>query len=335
MLIDNIFVTEALHQNFESMILIDDMSNHLPVLAMLKQTRLLNTDPVTFESRCLNDNKLKAVNNKLIHIEWIGILTGTTSDEKFNQLSETVERVLDTMAPIKTVRISAKRQFVEPWMMRGLEIASQNKMKLYKKTIAANCTDEDLARYRQHRNMYNSLKNRLKQDFYQSRCISYRQNAKKLWSLINNTIKKVKHKGSIIPYITVDGLKQYHPKTITNSFGEFYSNLGPHLVKQIIPGTTPMSTYLGNIPKHLRSMVLRPTTVMEVNTLIKQLPNKMSHGYDNISNVMLKVLRTSIAFPLCHIFNSSLAEGTFPEWMKRAEVIPLYKGKDMDIMINY
>ena len=69
------------------------------------------------------------MNNKLIHIDWIGVLTGTTSDEKFNQFSETVERVLDTMAPIKSVRISAKRQFVEPWMTRGLEIASQNKMK--------------------------------------------------------------------------------------------------------------------------------------------------------------------------------------------------------------
>ena len=101
------------------------------------------------------------------------------------------------MAPIKTVRISAKRQFVEPWMTRGLEIASQNKMRLYKKTLAADCTDEDLVRYKQHRNTYNSLKNRLRQDFYHSRCISYRQNAKKLWSLINNTIKKVKHKGSI------------------------------------------------------------------------------------------------------------------------------------------
>ena len=68
-LIDNIFVMEALHQNFESMILINDMSDHLPVLAMLKQTRLLNTDQATFESRCLNDNNLKAVNNKLIHTD--------------------------------------------------------------------------------------------------------------------------------------------------------------------------------------------------------------------------------------------------------------------------
>ena len=37
-LIDNIFVTDNLHRNFESTILIEDMSDHLPILAMLKQT---------------------------------------------------------------------------------------------------------------------------------------------------------------------------------------------------------------------------------------------------------------------------------------------------------
>ena len=82
-------------------------------------------------------------------------------------------------------------------------------------------------------------------------------------------------------------------------------------------------------------MVLCPTTVPKIDTLIRKLPNKTSHGFDNISNTMLKSLRTSITFPLCHIFNCLLLEGSFPERMKRAEVIPLYKGKDMDIMINY
>ena len=43
----------------------------------------------------------------------------------------------------------------------------------------------------------------------------------------------------------------------------------------------------------------------------------------------------SIIFPLCHIFNQSIYEGSFPELMKKAEVIPCYKGKEMDYMINY
>ena len=82
-------------------------------------------------------------------------------------------------------------------------------------------------------------------------------------------------------------------------------------------------------------MALCPTMVHEIDNLIRQLPNKTSHGFDNISNTMLKSLRTSITFSLCHIFNCSLMEGSFPERMKKAEVIPLYKGVDMDNMINY
>ena len=69
--------------------------------------------------------------------------------------------------------------------------------------------------------------------------------------------------------------------------------------------------------------------------MIKQLPNKTSYGHDKISNIVLKALPTRIIYPLCHIFNSSLSEGTFPEQMKTAEVIPLYKGNNMDLMINY
>ena len=153
--------------------------------------------------------------------------------------------------------------------------------------------------------------------------------------LINNTIKKVKHKGSIIPYITVEGLKHYNPHKIANCFGKFYSKLGSELANQILPGITTISTYLNNIPRNLGSMVLTPTTVHEIDALIRKLPNKSSCGFDNISNIMLKSLRTSITFPLCHIFNTSLIEGSFPDRMKVAEIIPPYKGKEMDKMINY
>ena len=334
-LIDNIFVTEILHRNFESTILIDDISDHLPTLAMLKQTRLMNHEPIAFNSRCLNENKLKQVNHKLMRVDWIGVLTGTTSDEKFNQFSDRIEQVLDEIAPIKHVRISAKRRFVEPWMTRGLEVASHKNLKLYKKTVSNNCMEADQAKYKEHRNLYNSLKSQLKKNYYRTRCIEYEPNAKKLWSLINDTVKRVKHKGSIISYITVNRLKQYNPYKIANSFGNFCSTLGSDLANKILPGTTPISTYLSNIPWSLNSMVLHSTTIHEIDNLIRQLPNKTSHGFDNISNTMLKSLRTSITFPLCHIFNCSLMEGSFPKRMKKVEVIPLYKGKDMDNVINY
>ena len=72
-----------------------------------------------------------------------------------------------------------------------------------------------------------------------------------------------------------------------------------------------------------------------MESIIKELPNKASHGHDNISNTLLKQLCPSISFPLCAIFNQSLVTGKFPEAMKKAEIIPLYKGKEFDMVVNY
>ena len=81
-LIDNIYMNDQLHRSFDSMLLISDISDHLPVVTLLKQTKLLNKKPLVFESRCLNEAKLKTVNHQLMRKDWIGILMGATCNEK-------------------------------------------------------------------------------------------------------------------------------------------------------------------------------------------------------------------------------------------------------------
>ena len=94
---------------------------------MLKQTKLRNSELIIFKSRGLNENKLKQVNAELMKVDWIGILNGTTSDTKFNQFSEKVEQILNSVAPVKEVKISAKRRYHELWMMHGLEQFAKKK----------------------------------------------------------------------------------------------------------------------------------------------------------------------------------------------------------------
>ena len=201
-----------------------------------------------------------------------------------------MKQVLDDIGPVKTVRISAKWRYIEPRMTRGLEEASKTKLKLYKKCIQIGSTTEDQCKYKQHRNIYKELKQIQKKDYYQTKCQAYKSNSKKLWALINNTITKVKHKGSIIPYITVDGIRQNRPKGIANSFGEFYSKLGSSLAEKVVPGTTSINDYLAKIPKQVDSIALKQTMPLETDTIIRNLPNKTSHGHDEISNIMLKAL---------------------------------------------
>ena len=50
---------------------------------------------------------------------------------------------------------------------------------------------------------------------------------------------------------------------------------------------------------------------------------------------MLKQLSPNISFALSIVFNQSIDQGIFPSVMKRAEVIPLCKGRDQDQIVNY
>ena len=165
--------------------------------------------------------------------------------------------------------------------------------------------------------------------------MEYKSNTKKLWQLINSRIGKCKHQVSIIPYITVQGIKTYDPKSIANKFGQFYSELGANLAATIKPGRTSVQDYISKIPQNLNSLVINPTNPREIEKLINNLPNKSSSGHDNVSNVLLKQLNESISYPLALIFNQSIQDGVFSERMKTAEIIQLYKGKEQDLVINY
>lgn len=63
----------------------------------------------------------------------------------------------------------------------------------------------------------------------------------------------------------------------------------------------------------------------EVISIIKSLKNKHSSGIDDISSSLVKGISVNIADILSHIFNASLELGIFPELLKTAIVLPLFK----------
>ena len=156
----------------------------------------------------------------------------------------------------------------------------------------------------------------------------------KLWQLINNRIGKCKHRGSIIPYITVNGIKPYNPDKIANCFGQFYADLGESLASKITPGNRTINKYINNIPRMLNSFIMWPTSWAEIEKIIN-MPNETSSGHDQISRKLLKNLNQSISYPLSLIFNQSPESGIFLDLIKIAEIISLYKGKEQNQVFNY
>ena len=65
----------------------------------------------------------------------------------------------------------------------------------------------------------------------------------------------------------------------------------------------------------------------QVTKAIKSLKGKSSSGIDFISPQVIKMSVDIITTPLCHIINSSISEGVFPNSWKVGKIIPIYKNK--------
>ena len=133
----------------------------------------------------------------------------------------------------------------------------------------------------------------------------------------------------------MEGIPRYDPKTITNEFCKHFSTVGEVYANNIPPASKNISDYLNAIPQNQQSIFLDPTDTNKIRELINELVPKNSSGFDNLSNKLLKKLLPALLQPLEIIFNKSLAEGVFPEEMKRADVGPLYKSKGYQETNNF
>ena len=111
--------------------------------------------------------------------------------------------------------------------------------------------------------------------------------------------------------------------------------MGSELAGKIPKSRRNIHDYVSDIPRMLNSLIVRNIKHTDIEKIIKSLPAKTSSGHDGISNKLLKDLNCTISYPLSIIFNQSLETGIFPEKMKIAEIVPLYKSKEEDKVINY
>ena len=83
------------------------------------------------------------------------------------------------------------------------------------------------------------------------------------------------------------------------------------------------------------TLFLKPVTKEEIINLVKNTKSKQSKDHDDIDICLVKKILPHIVTPLEHIFNISLQKGVFPDGMKLARVIPLFKNGEMNDFSNY
>ena len=127
-----------------------------------------------------------------------------------------------------------------------------------------------------------------------------------------NLIKEVIYKGNT--------LKEDFP--ITNAFSEFFSTIGENLAKDFPKNNEDFKKYLPD--PQVQSMFI-DINVYDILYAIKELKNSKSIGPDGLNSYIIKQSGETIIPPLLHIFNSSLKNGIFPDKLKIARIVPIFK----------
>ena len=82
------------------------------------------------------------------------------------------------------------------------------------------------------------------------------------------------------------------------------------------------------------SIYIPPTTTTEIKQIIISLKNS-SPGWDKIHAFLLKTYSNYYVKPLTYIINKSIEEGIFPNELKLARAVPIFKMGDPSSISNY
>ena len=120
---------------------------------------------------------------------------------------------------------------------------------------------------------------------------------------------------------------------IANEFNNYFTSIGNNLSDQIPQGRHPYQYYLRNSTPNRFNFSL--TNSSEVKKIIAKFLPKASSGYDDLPMKLLKKVSPILCEPITLIINQSLSTGIFPDKLKTAKVIPLFKKNDAQLLDNY
>lgn len=152
----------------------------------------------------------------------------------------------------------------------------------------------------------------------------------KLWKNLNTIMGRYKAETCI--ELNIDGRKTSSISEVCDIFNNFFTQIGTNLASKIsISNLNPLS----NVKRVGRSIFLRPTNANEVIDIIKELNAKKSCGPDNFPACVFKNNATTFSYIIVDLFNKMLQQGVFPDCLKIAKVIPVYKSGDASDPSNF
>ena len=170
-LIGNILISKKLQPNYESLIIVDDLSDHLPCLVKLKNFKPTGTKNFILK-RVINNKVVKKINEDLSKIDWNIKMKDKPASDSFHAFHSELLISLNKHAPEKLIRVKEKG-VKNPWMSKGLKNSVTKSKKLYERALIDPAV---WSKYKEFMTILRKCKRKLKLNYYQNKCNEFRKN---------------------------------------------------------------------------------------------------------------------------------------------------------------
>ena len=212
-LIDNVFLSQSLQYQMHPHLVIEDISDHLPILVILKDLNKCISGNTLIRSRNLNPANLEKINNDIRNHDWQNLLSNANADQGFSTFHKILCSTIDKHALEVVKRINPKKIIRNPWITSGIMRSLNKQNQMFKAHLKG---DVSTFNYRNYRNNLQKIIKFSKNKYLHEKCNEYRQDSRKLWRLINDMTRKTGNKKTMIERLKIRNLMKYHPDSITN-----------------------------------------------------------------------------------------------------------------------
>ena len=238
-------------------------------------------------------------------------------NKAFEQWLKTIKDVADIHAPWKEFTRQTDTKF-NPWYTQELAELKEQKNK-YLKLYRIHRNPDDLAVYKNIKNLQTHLTRRLKRSYYKKKIDEYDGDSKKIWHLLKD-VTNLNYKDEILP----DNLN----KNTANKFNVFFATVG-----KVVQNKLKINIKEPDLNKG--QFKFTNVTEKEVSQLIKRIRPDVATGYDEISSRLVKAAAPAILKHVKEMINLSYETETFPDAFKRANVKILHKSDDNNDPAQY
>ena len=231
-LIDNVLISQSLQAQMHPHLIVEDISDHLPILIVLRDLNKSVRGNNLIKSRNLNTSNLGKIGNDIRRHDWKKLLSKINASQGFTTFHKILCDTIDKHAPETVKRINVKKIIKNPWITSGIMKSLSKQWEMFKAHLKG---DISVFNYRKYRNNLQSIIRFSKHRYLHDQCNEYRRDSTKLWRLINELMKKTGNKKNMIESLKIKNLMKYDPDSITTEFCEFFSTVGERFAKDINP----------------------------------------------------------------------------------------------------